>query len=156
MADAPAQLLLRPDDALSRPLKSTSSASSNVLLQVTVPKKTGRKRKRGSNEPFQNAPVETKSEAVPRPTAKEMMRSLRDNESNYQIKPVGRVERTHVFRGMPDFVYSTMNSPFMNKFRDKILPYDCMSSFKFPSSNSTRRSLAYIPQWQRSRSSTSI
>lgn len=29
--------------------------------------------------------------------------------------------------GMPDFVYSTMNSPFANKFRENILPYDRMA-----------------------------
>ncbi|KAJ5980933.1 hypothetical protein N7481_008231 [Penicillium waksmanii] len=123
-ADAPAQLFLRPDDPLSRPLKSTSTVSNNVLLKVTVPKRTGRKRKRGSNEPFQDAPVETISESVPRSTAKDLLRSLRDNESKYQTKPVGKVERTHVFRGMPDFVYSTVNSSFTNKFRETILPYD--------------------------------
>jgi general transcription factor 3C polypeptide 5 (transcription factor C subunit 1) len=97
--DAPIQLFLRPDDPLSRPLKSTNTASNNVLLKVTVPKRTGRKRKRGSNEPFQDAPVETIAESVPRPTAKNLLRSLRDNESKYQIKPIGKVERTHVFRG---------------------------------------------------------
>ncbi|KAK5797419.1 hypothetical protein VI817_003710 [Penicillium citrinum] len=126
MADAPAQLLLRPEDALSRPVKSMSNPSNNVLLQVTVPKRTGRKRKRGSNEPFQDGHAEP-TESVPRPTAKDLLRSLRDNELKYDIKPVGRVERTHVFRGMPDFVYSTMNSPFANKFRENILPYDCMA-----------------------------
>lgn len=99
MADVSAQLLLRPDDAMSRPIRSTSNLSNNVLLKVTVPKKTGRKRKRGSNAPFQDAPAETASEPVPRPTAKELLRSLRDNQSKYHIEPVGSVERTHVFRG---------------------------------------------------------
>ena len=103
MADAPAQLMLRPEDALSRPLKSMSTPSNNVLLQVTVPKRTGRKRKRGSSEPFQDGPIEP-TESVPRPTARDLLRSLRDNESKYEIKTVGRVERTHVFRG--NFIYA--------------------------------------------------
>ncbi|KAJ5089063.1 hypothetical protein N7532_007747 [Penicillium argentinense] len=126
MADAPAQLLLRPEDAMSRPLKSISNVSNNVLLQVTVPKWTGRKRKRGSNEPFRDATPEPETPAgsVRRHKAKDLLRSLRDNEAKYQVRPVGRVERTHIFRGMPDFVYSTANSAFATKFRENILPHD--------------------------------
>lgn len=30
-----------------------------------------------------------------------------------------------VIPGMPDFVYSTMNSAFSNRFRQQILPYEC-------------------------------
>ncbi|KAJ5919625.1 RNA polymerase III transcription factor subunit [Penicillium verhagenii] len=100
-ADAPAHLLLRPEDAMARPLISTVSQTNNILLQVTVPKQTGRKRKRGSNDPFTASP-----------------------KGSLALGPVGKVERTHVFRGMPDFVYSTTNSAFTQKFRDHIVPYE--------------------------------
>ncbi|KAJ5517748.1 Transcription factor IIIC, subunit 5 [Penicillium expansum] len=119
-----ANLVLRPEDAMARSVQSTSMQSNNVLLKVTVPKRTGRKRKRGSNEPFADAPESEASEPPPRRTAKDLLRSMSDNPSKYQIEPVGRVERTHVFRGIPDFVYSTTASSFTNRFRDQILPFD--------------------------------
>ncbi|KAJ5197544.1 hypothetical protein N7449_008023 [Penicillium cf. viridicatum] len=119
-----ANLVLRPEDAMARSVQSTSIQSNNVLLKVTVPKRTGRKRKRGSNEPFADAPDSEASEPAPRRTAKDLLRSMSDNPSKYQIEPVGRVEQTHVFRGIPDFVYSTTASSFTNRFRDQILPFD--------------------------------
>ncbi|EAW14850.1 transcription factor TFIIIC subunit TFC1 [Aspergillus clavatus NRRL 1] len=125
-ADAPAHLLLRPEDAMSRPLKSTSSAANNILLKVTVPRRTGRKRKRGSDEPFTGIPVATASgDCEPwRRSAKQILQSLRDNAGRYAVEPVGMVKRTHVFRGMPDFVYSTAGSAFSNRFREQILSFD--------------------------------
>ncbi|KAJ5786456.1 RNA polymerase III transcription factor subunit [Penicillium pulvis] len=128
-ADAPAHLLLRPEDAMARPLVSTVGQTNNILLKVTVPKRTGRKRKRGSDEPFTEVPEE--AQGPQRHTAKDLMRSLHDNPSQYKIQPVGKVERTHVFRGMPDFVYSTTNSVFTKKFRDYIVPYDLEKMKRF-------------------------
>ncbi|CBF73674.1 hypothetical protein AN7997.2 [Aspergillus nidulans FGSC A4] len=105
--DTPASLVLRPEDVMARPLQSISTASNNILLRVTVPKRTGRKRKRGSNEPFKDDPDLVRQEdGPPRPTARDFLRSLRDNV------------------GMPDFVFSTTNSPFVSRFREKILPFN--------------------------------
>ncbi|KAJ5621022.1 hypothetical protein N7510_005006 [Penicillium lagena] len=126
-ADTPASLVLRPEDAMARPIQSTSSASNNILLKVTVPKRTGRKRKKGSDEPFADAEpngAADENELPRRRSARDLLRSLRDNVSSYDVQPVGRIERTHVFRGMPDFVYSTTASSFTNRFREQILPYD--------------------------------
>ncbi|KGQ00939.1 hypothetical protein PAAG_12366 [Paracoccidioides lutzii Pb01] len=50
--DASANLFLSPEDGMSRPLSSTCNSANNVLLKITLPRRTGRKRKRGSNEPF--------------------------------------------------------------------------------------------------------
>ncbi|KAB8203882.1 RNA polymerase III transcription factor IIIC subunit-domain-containing protein [Aspergillus parasiticus] len=124
-ADSPADLYLRPEDAMSRPIQSTSLPSNNILLKVTVPRRTGRKRKRGSDEPFTGVPVSTLgSEFQPRRSARELLRSLSDNVGRYQIEPVGLVSRTHVFRGMPDFAFSSTGSSFSNRFREQILPFD--------------------------------
>ncbi|KAL2841343.1 RNA polymerase III transcription factor IIIC subunit-domain-containing protein [Aspergillus pseudodeflectus] len=124
-ADTPVHLLLRPEDAMSRPAQSISTQSNNILLKVTVPKRTGRKRKRGSDGPFVEDPAcVIPGNAPPRPTARDVLRTLRDNEGKYQVEPVGLIERTHVFRGMPDFVFSTTRSPFINRVRDTILPFD--------------------------------
>lgn len=96
--DPKADLVLRPGDALSRPVQSTHVPSNNVLLKVTVPKRTGRKRKLGSDAPFEYAP-EPEAAGPPRRTAKDLLRSLSDNPTNYQIEPVGSIEHTHLFRG---------------------------------------------------------
>ncbi|KAB8276320.1 RNA polymerase III transcription factor IIIC subunit-domain-containing protein [Aspergillus minisclerotigenes] len=124
-ADSPANLYLRPEDPMSRPIQSTSLPSNNILLKVTVPRRTGRKRKRGSDEPFTGVPVSTLGpEFQTRRSARELLRSLSDNVGRYQIEPVGLVSRTHVFRGMPDFAFSSTGSSFSNRFREQILPFD--------------------------------
>ncbi|OJJ49000.1 hypothetical protein ASPZODRAFT_1371467 [Penicilliopsis zonata CBS 506.65] len=132
-ADTPANLVLRPEDAMARPLQSTSSQSNNILLKVTVPRRTGRKRKRGSDEPFIDGDVDTAADdgSLPRRSARQLLQSLRDNEYRYQVEPVGKVERTHVFRGMPDFVFSTASSTFANRFREQILSYDYQKMKQF-------------------------
>ncbi|RAL16809.1 transcription factor TFIIIC subunit TFC1 [Aspergillus homomorphus CBS 101889] len=123
-ADTPASLFLRPEDAMSRPMKSISSAANNVLVKVTVPKRTGRKRKKGSDEPFTGVAISTGNVEAQRRSARKVLQSLRDNVGRYQVEPVGMIERTHVFRGMPDFVFSTTSSALANKFREHILPFD--------------------------------
>ncbi|GMG34488.1 unnamed protein product [Aspergillus oryzae] len=80
------------EDPMSRPIQSTSLPSNNILLKVTVPRRTGRKRKRGSDEPFTGVPVSTLGpEFQPRRSARELLRSLSDNVGRYQIEPVGLV-----------------------------------------------------------------
>ena len=84
---------------MARPLRSTSSAANNILLKITVPKRTGRKRKRGSDEPFtDSAPAE--GAGSQRRTAEDVLQSLRDNIGRYQVEPVGLIQRSHVFRGV--------------------------------------------------------
>ncbi|KAH7310361.1 RNA polymerase III transcription factor IIIC subunit-domain-containing protein [Rhexocercosporidium sp. MPI-PUGE-AT-0058] len=51
-------LYLRQNDPMCVPILSHNTPTNNVLLKITVPKRTGRKRKRGSQDPFEdsNAP----------------------------------------------------------------------------------------------------
>ncbi|KAK9851031.1 hypothetical protein MYU51_011203 [Penicillium brevicompactum] len=144
--DPKANLVLRPGDALSRPVQSTHVPSNNVLLKVTVPKRTGRKRKLGSDAPFENSP-EPEVAGPPRRTAKDLLRSLSDNPTTYQIEPVGSIEHTHLFRGMPDFVYSTQASSFANRFREQILSYDFdkMKQFDIDMGKGTQKNADIIP-----------
>ncbi|KAF7715708.1 Uncharacterized protein PECH_008536 [Penicillium ucsense] len=124
-SDTSVDLSLRPDDALSRPIPSTSCPSNNVLLKITVPRRTGRKRRKGTDGPFvDSAPTTLPGEPMRRRNARNIMRSLEDNPSRYGVEVIGRIDRTHVFRAMPDFVYSNTRSTFTNKFRDYVLPYD--------------------------------
>lgn len=88
---------------MSRPLQSISSPSNNVLLTVTVPRRTGRRRKRGSNDPF-TMPEGPSSDSDSQRTARDLQRRLEDNVDKYQVMPVGMVNRTHVFRGKMPFL----------------------------------------------------
>lgn len=84
---------------------------------MTVPKRTGRKRKRGSDEPYvgdadvsmRNTSTEdgeiigsncatSKFHSTPKDTAY-LLQSLRDNVDKYKVEPVGIIEQTHRFRG---------------------------------------------------------
>ncbi|WEW56195.1 tau 95 subunit of transcription factor TFIIIC [Emydomyces testavorans] len=99
--NATATLSLNPDDGMSRPLFSTSKPTNNMLLKVTVPRRTGRKRKRGSQDPY----VEDVGAGSPGSSvdsmsldARQLRRRLSDNAGCYDVEVVGRIERTHVFR----------------------------------------------------------
>ncbi|KAI9779564.1 MAG: tau 95 subunit of transcription factor TFIIIC [Candelina submexicana] len=134
---------------MSKPIWSRNVKTNNVLVKVTVPKRTGRKRKRGSTEPYMDDVEAPKpapglaSSAMDDPNhaakhidsvskkAAHLLQSLRDNVAKYKVEAVGTIEQTHRFRGMPDFQYSSTKSPFMNKMRDHILSYDYASMKKF-------------------------
>ena len=60
---------------MSVPILSHNGATTNVLLQITVPKRTGRKRKRGSQDPYFDPAVdiEEKIEPVPKSPPSKLM-----------------------------------------------------------------------------------
>lgn len=115
-------------------MMSHYASSHNVLFKITVPKRTGRKRKRGSNGPWQGeadqplqptglGPENLRSESrLDEP--KILRRKLQDNVDCYQAEAVGVIKHTHRYRGMADFNYSMKNNDFMNEFTDKILSGD--------------------------------
>ncbi|KAF9737255.1 hypothetical protein PMIN06_000912 [Paraphaeosphaeria minitans] len=121
---------LRPDDPLAKRLLSTPVATNNLLLRVTLPKRTGRKRKRGSSGPFlADADVEAANEKSPTPQnqtshadAATLFRCLQHNASKYHVSVVGVIDETHRFRNLPDIQYATSTSSIMLKIRDKVLP----------------------------------
>lgn len=136
---------------------STNVKTSNVLLKVTVPKRTGRKRKRGSSEPFCEYPNATEDAALladqlpesslKRNDASSLLRCIKDNPETYNIEAIGEIDRTHRFRGMPDFVLSTANAPFMQKMKQHILPFDYekMKGFQFDLSRDFEPDAEIIP-----------
>ena len=67
---------------------------------MTVPRRTGRRRKRGTEEPFTEMHLPSENDGCPRLSARDLRRSLEDNVGRYQVEPVGMVNRTHVFRGV--------------------------------------------------------
>ncbi len=108
-------LYLRYKDPMCVPVLSHNSPSNNVLLKITVPKRTGRKRKRGSDEPFtysngqilppdghEDAPgdedVEVLSQyRMDKPAV--ILRKIRDNRDNYQVEAVAEIRQSHRYRG---------------------------------------------------------
>ena len=91
---------------MSKPLKSVNVRTNNVLLKVTVPKRTGLKRKRGSQGPYYESLEEdgsaSQSVLQPAPLVKAsqyLLRSMRDCPKDYQVQPVGTISNTHRFRG---------------------------------------------------------
>ena len=79
------------------------------MLKVTVPKRTGRKRKRGSNAPFEGEldPVpeilgglqNEVCSAAKLDDPKILRRKLRDNVGKYTAEPIGIIRNTHRYRG---------------------------------------------------------
>ncbi|KAJ4302170.1 tau 95 subunit of transcription factor TFIIIC [Collariella sp. IMI 366227] len=131
-------LYLRYDNPSARPLTSHNALTHNVVLKVTVPKRTGRKRKRGTNGPWeepegdveQAADVEgsiASPEVVSRDrldTPRVVRRKLQDNVGKYTVEPVGVINNTHRYRSLADFQYSLSGSKFMEKFVKNVLPGD--------------------------------
>lgn len=103
-----AQLYLHPGDQMSNPILSNNVSTHNILLQVTVPKRTGRKRKRGSLGPYHdavgNAPeVPDRTISTARDT-QNLLDFTSANVGRYHIRPVGLIEQTHRFRGEWSYV----------------------------------------------------
>ena len=142
---------------MTKPLHSTNVKTSNILLKITTPKRTGLKRKRGSSEPYyevgeiceraQPSNVESSKGMQVARDGRNFLRHLQDNAEAYAVEAIGEISQTHRFRGMPDFVQSTANAPFMQKMRKYILPfdYDQMKHFKFDMSREFKPNGEIIP-----------
>jgi general transcription factor 3C polypeptide 5 (transcription factor C subunit 1) len=103
-------LYLRYDNPTARPLTSHNALTHNVVLKVTVPKRTGRKRKRGTDGPWEgeedqpaagHQPV-ISPEVVSRDrldTPRVIRRKLQDNVGKYTVEPIGVINNTHRYRG---------------------------------------------------------
>ena len=142
---ATASLYLKPGDRMAKPLKSANVSTNNILFKVTVPKRTGLKRKRGADgvchEVAEAAALGERASPLVQ-DAQYLFRSMCDNPKSYRVEAIGTVNQTHRFRGMrivfsrrnpcvliqlgmPDFVTSTVNMPLIQKFREHILPFNC-------------------------------
>jgi general transcription factor 3C polypeptide 5 (transcription factor C subunit 1) len=84
-------------------LISSAIESRNVLVKITLPKRTGRKRKRTSNDPFEHPARDAGTPRNDTITAPDFLQRLKDNEGSYTITPVGTINETHRFRSLPDF-----------------------------------------------------
>lgn len=108
-------LYLRHEDPFCNPILSHNSSTNNILLKITVPKRTGRKRKRGSQEPYSEEPIlltppeqDRSNVALPEglrshsrlDSPRDLLKTLKDNAESYKVEAVAEIDRTHRFRGM--------------------------------------------------------
>lgn len=122
-------LTLNSGHSTSHSIMSFQTAANNMLLRITTPKRIG-KRKRGSNEPF--TPID-QAHPVMRNT-QYLLRSLNDNEHQTTIEAVGKVQKSHVWRTLPDFEYSAQGSSFLADIQSKLLPkeYTKLKDWQLP------------------------
>ncbi|KAI9870904.1 MAG: tau 95 subunit of transcription factor TFIIIC [Pleopsidium flavum] len=140
-------LYIRPEDPMCKPVMSNNVTTRNVVLQITVPKRTGRRRKKGSAGPFMdyaetdrqvltgitNGDNQTSARSTRHSNANYLLQGLRDNEGSYKIKPVGVIEQTHRFRSKS----ATDPSRAVDKARGRtILMMVGMSDFVYSTANS--------------------
>lgn len=121
---------LRPNDPLAKKVASTGVNTRNVLVKVTLPKWTGRKRKRGSDGPFTTpSPPELHSNSIKAP---QLLQRLRDNQSVYSLQPLGTIQETHRFRSQPDFQMHTGDLSSMAELKDHATEanYDILKRFR--------------------------
>lgn len=88
---------------MAKPLKSANIGTNNVLLKVTVPRRTGLKRKRGAEGPYHEGVelgVLGERAAPMLKDAQYLFRSMCDNSKSYHVEAVGTIDQTHRFRGM--------------------------------------------------------
>ncbi|KAK3057628.1 tau 95 subunit of transcription factor TFIIIC [Extremus antarcticus] len=124
---------LRPDDPFAKKLSSTAVQTGNILVKVTVPKRTGRKRKRGSNEQYQDS-LRSQDAAPTSITHADLLRRMQDNADNYKIEAIGVITDAHRFKTLPDFQIRADDVPIMRELRDHIMvpDYDKLKAFNLP------------------------
>ncbi|KAI1800565.1 RNA polymerase III transcription factor IIIC subunit-domain-containing protein [Daldinia bambusicola] len=126
-------LWFRPDNPTSKPIVSHHTVTNNILLKITVPKRTGRKRKRGSNEPFSGdvdisdgttatSGADQVSSQARRDLPKSILRKMQDNPEDYQVEAVGNIHATHRYRGLADFQFANTNPSFLRNIAEHMLP----------------------------------
>ena len=121
-------LSLRPHDALATRLGSSPTETHNVLVKVTVPKWTGRKRKRGTNDPFLPEPADSPKHGISAPG---LLQQLRDNAGKYKAEAIGKIETTHRFNSLPDLQIQSGEVPVMRELSQHVTrpDYDVLKSF---------------------------
>ncbi|TVY73448.1 Transcription factor tau subunit sfc1 [Lachnellula suecica] len=156
-------LYIRHDDPMCIPILSNNASTNNVLLKITVPKRIGRKRKRGGLDPIPSAmegfsPLpesrdneSRSSDSIRSQSRKDnpvkLLRTLKDNVGNYSVEAVAEITNTHRFRGLSDFHFSTSNTEFFSRFRDTVLTgnVDKLKEFQMDPSRGWKPNDQFMP-----------
>lgn len=84
---------------MCKPITAHKLATNDIVFKVTVPKRTGLKRRKGASGPYHEGLEDIEDSKIVKDT-RYMLRSLRDNVPNYTVQPVGSVNQTHRFRSI--------------------------------------------------------
>ena len=93
---------------MCKPIKSKIVPTNDIVLKITVPKRTGLKRRKGACGPYyegiddDDCPTTSPEHQTSAPITRDtryMLRSLRDNVKEYTVQPLGSIHQTHRFRG---------------------------------------------------------
>lgn len=93
---------------MCKPIVSKNVTTNDIVLKITVPKRTGLKRRKGACGPYYErleddecltTPLERQRTAAIARNTRYMLRNLRDNTKTYRVQPVGSIYQTHRFRG---------------------------------------------------------
>ncbi|KAM3470148.1 hypothetical protein MY5147_006585 [Beauveria neobassiana] len=124
-------LYLNPESPFCNPIMSHNAASHNVVLKIILPKRTGRKRKRGSSTTWEgDEEICDADQANPvcsiarQDEPKVLKRKLQDNVGRYKVDAVGVINHTHRFRGFADFYWDMSTSSFTNRYIDQVFSGD--------------------------------
>lgn len=136
-------VFLRQEDPTASGLSSHCAATHNVVLAVHVPKRTGMRRKRGTNDAWEYDPNAASDafdtngrppgDTIAERDARRLRRKLQETAGLYRTEVVGIVKNSHRFRGVVDFQQSAHDSAFMSKFTENVLPGECKLSPVCPS-----------------------
>lgn len=123
-------LSFRPQDPTSKTIIANKKSANNVLLKISVPKRTGRKRKRGSSDPW----TEDSTTPATKKDAKYLVNSMADNVGSYKVTALSTIPTMHMWRSMPDFVYSTSHVKILQDAKDALLSqhYPSIKTFEIP------------------------
>ncbi|KAI6784912.1 Transcription factor tau subunit-like protein [Emericellopsis cladophorae] len=132
-------LYLNPESALCRPVMSHNARTHNVVLKLRVPRRTGRKRKRGSDGPWEGQTIESETAGNEEVCSKARLdepnvlrRKLVDNLESYSIEAVGMVKHAHRFRSLADFQWNVAKrSDFARRYVEQVYPGDVEDMKKF-------------------------
>lgn len=120
--DEPARLAIHPADRMARTIGAAVVPGNNLLIKVDVPKCTGRKRKRGSKDPFRTDAELAQINPDHKPSQTDSnVRSIQDNAEKLKFSVIGPIIGTHRFRDPPDFVWRKNPEGFTTKLKDELL-----------------------------------
>lgn len=123
-------LSFHPQDPTSKTIIANKKSANNVLLRISLPTRTGRKRKRGTNDPWIEDPVT----AAPKKDANYLVNAMADNVNAYNVTALSTIPSMQMWRSMPDFVYSTSHIQMLQNAKETLLSqhYPSVKEFKVP------------------------
>lgn len=136
-------LSFHPQDPTSKTIIANKQRANNVLLQIAVPKRTGRKRKRGTDDPW----VEGTTASGLKKDASYLVNTMANGVNHYKVTALSAIPFAQMWRSMPDFVYSTSQIPILQAAKGTLVSqhYPAVKEFKIPHTYGTEDTTTLPP-----------